>query len=324
MGRSPVIRVIFSERINPITLNPTTVYLYNSYTGGLVRTTIAIAPDRLSLTLRPDAPLEPLSNYYYVVSPFADLAGNTAGLGAVYFRTGTVEDSTPPTVVSIDPTNGATNVPVNTRVQVVLSESIDTTVVPTSSVQLTPSAAGTVVVSTDRRTLLFTPAANLAVSTSYTVQISGLRDSSGNTMSPVSSAFTTRASSTPDTTAPTVVSFSPSNGATNVAGELADRADRERGHPHLRTGRFHASVRERPGVRNRPAGRDIQCQPGRNSRYVHAARPVSGRRAGDGVLELRLHQHGSGWKSAAAPDSDVYHCTGRRHDRSDGRHGDAF
>ncbi len=124
----PVIRVIFSERINPITLNPTSFYLYNSHTGGLVRTTIAIAPDRLSADVaagratradcRTITTLCRRSRTWPATQPVWE---------AIYFRTGTVEDTTPPTLVSIDPTNGATNVPVNARVQVVLSESIDTT-----------------------------------------------------------------------------------------------------------------------------------------------------------------------------------------------------
>ena len=97
-----------------------------------------------------------------------------------------------------------------------MSEPIDATSA-SAAIRLTPVVAGTTTVSPDHLSLLFTPGANLAVSTGYTVQISGLRDSAGNTMAPVVSSFTTSASPTADTTAPTVVSFSPTNGATGVS-----------------------------------------------------------------------------------------------------------
>ena len=82
---------------------------------------------------------------------------------------------------------------------------------------MTPAVAGSIAVSTDRLGFLFTPAANLAVSTNYTVQIGPLRDTSGNLLAAVGTSFTTSASATPDTTAPTVVSFSPATGATGVS-----------------------------------------------------------------------------------------------------------
>ena len=118
--------------------------------------------------------------------------------------------------MSISPFNGATNVPVNARVRVTFSEIIDGTSLSASTIQLTPSTAGTLAVSTDRLAVLFTPSANLSVSTTYAVQVAGVRDLSGNIMSTTSSSFTTSASPTADTTAPTVVSFSPTNGSTNV------------------------------------------------------------------------------------------------------------
>ena len=46
VGRRPVIRVGFSEMIDPISVTPASFYLYNYYTNALVRSTIAMAPDR--------------------------------------------------------------------------------------------------------------------------------------------------------------------------------------------------------------------------------------------------------------------------------------
>ena len=117
-------------------------------------------------------------------------------------------------MVSISPADGATGIPVNARVRAIFSEAVD----PTAAViQLSPPVAGAVAISTDRLALTFTPGVSLSTSTTYAVQISGVRDTSGNLMAAAAASFTTGASATPDTAAPTVVSFSPANAATNVA-----------------------------------------------------------------------------------------------------------
>ena len=67
VGRLPVIRVVFSEPINSITVNSSTFYLYNTVTGGYARATAHLSSDRMSATLRPDAPLEPYTYYFYFV-----------------------------------------------------------------------------------------------------------------------------------------------------------------------------------------------------------------------------------------------------------------
>lgn len=216
VGRLPIIRITFSERMNPITFSSSSFYLYNAGIGAYIRTTMTVAENRMSVTLAPDAPLEPYSQYFYFLSA-TDLAGNGVGLGVIYFLTGADSDATVPTVVTVDPPDGTPGLPVNTRVRVVMSEAIDPTSISNASIQLTPTVAGAVAAVTDRRTLTFTPGTNLATSTTYTVQVNGLRDLAGNTMSPFNSTFTTGVSATPDNTAPTVVSISPANAATNVA-----------------------------------------------------------------------------------------------------------
>ncbi len=323
VGRLPVIRLSFSERINPITVTAATFYLYNYYTGSFIRATIAMAPDRLGATLTPNAPLEPYSNYYYYLTQLTDIAGNVGGPGPIYFSTDASEDSAPPTVLSIDPSAGATNVPVNARVRVVISEPIDATSVSTSSIQLTPSVAGTVVLSSDQLSLLFTPGANLAVSTTYTVQISGLRDSSGNSMSPVTSTFTTSASPTADTIAPTVLSFSPVNGATNVA--VSSSIVMTVSEPIRRSG-FAGSMRV---FANFPAYGIVQLagtynvNPAATAVTFTPTVPYPGHTLILGVLELRLDQRRSRRESAAVHLRDVHNGTRRGHDRSDRGDGDA-
>jgi hypothetical protein len=65
------------------------------------------------------------------------------------------------------------------------------------------------------------PNGELAPSTTYTASLSGARDLAGNLMAPLAWSFTTAAVATPDTTAPTVTLFNPSNGALAVATSAA-------------------------------------------------------------------------------------------------------
>ena len=217
VGLRPEIRVAFNEAINPISINNGTFYLYYPGVGVYIRSTITVAADRRSALLTPDVPLEKSTQDYYYLTSFEDLVGNIGSLGGVYFRTANAADTVAPSVVAISPAAGTTNVPVNARVRVTFSEPVDGTSISSSTIQLTPSVAGAYALSTDRLSLLFTPSANLSVSTTYAIQVGAVRDSSGNTGTPVGSSFTTSASATADTIAPTVVSLSPTNGASNVA-----------------------------------------------------------------------------------------------------------
>src|SRR5258708_28830480 len=66
-------------------------------------------------------------------------------------------------------------------------------------------------------TVTFTRRSLLAVSTTYTVNVSGITDQAGNIVVRFTSSFTTGASGVADTTRPSVSSVSPANGASGVA-----------------------------------------------------------------------------------------------------------
>ena len=98
-------------------------------------------------------------------------------------------DTTPPTVLSVTPANGATGVAAGTNVTVNFSE-------PVAPASVTPatfsvgSAAGTIVVTGSSAT--FTPSAPLASGTAHAVSVAGARDTAGNAMAaPFASTFTT-------------------------------------------------------------------------------------------------------------------------------------
>ncbi|WP_229068355.1 DUF4082 domain-containing protein [Actinoplanes sp. DH11] len=108
----------------------------------------------------------------------------------VVFTT-TVADTTPPAVTGSSPAAGATGVPAGTTVSATFGEQVQSAAL-TVSAGATP-VAGTSAYDAASRTLTFTPAAALAVSTAHTVTVSGARDAAGNVMSPYTWTFTTAA-----------------------------------------------------------------------------------------------------------------------------------
>ena len=78
------------------------------------------------------------------------------------------------------------------------------------------TVTGTLSLSTDRTQFTFTPQTVLNTNTAYTVTLNGLCDLAGNTLSGVSSSFTTASTATADTTAPTVT-ITPANGTAGVS-----------------------------------------------------------------------------------------------------------
>jgi Bacterial Ig-like domain len=153
-----------------------------------------------------------------VTTGVKDLAGNAmASPFTSTFTTAAAPDTTPPTVVSTVPINGATNVPINTTVTATFSEAMDSASVATGGAftlkaTLGASVTGTVTYNTVTHIATFTPSSSLSNNTGYTATITtGVKDLAGNAM--VTNkvfAFTTIA----DTTPPTVLSTSPVNGTT--------------------------------------------------------------------------------------------------------------
>mgnify|MGYP002214510641 CR=1 FL=1 len=145
-------------------------------------------------------------------------------------------DTTAPTISSASPSNGATNISVSSDITITFSESMDSSTINTANIGVADSNGNIVsgVVSYNSNVATFNPSGNLSYSKSYTISVSaGVKDSAGNALGSSSSwpqcckdlgppfmtvhwNFTT-SSAPADTTAPTISSVSPSNGATNIS-----------------------------------------------------------------------------------------------------------
>jgi acyl-coenzyme A thioesterase PaaI-like protein len=138
----------------------------------------------------------------------------------VVFAT-SLADTTPPTVSSVTPANGATGVAPGTNVSATFSEPIAPDSVTSTSFVLRDGNGNAVnaSVSATGSTATLQPSSNLQPSTTYTATLvsgaSGIKDQAGNELaSNFSWSFTTL---TPDTTPPTVASVTPANSATSVS-----------------------------------------------------------------------------------------------------------
>lgn len=118
-------------------------------------------------------------------------------------------DTTPPTISSISPADGAMNVAVGGTITITFSEAL--AAAPELSLKNgTASITGSISRSADGTAATFTPASALAPKTTFTLSIDSYADAAGNVGAAQTSRFTTAA------LVPTVSSNVPASGATNV------------------------------------------------------------------------------------------------------------
>ncbi|MBI5091860.1 MAG: Ig-like domain-containing protein [Candidatus Hydrogenedentes bacterium] len=234
--------VTFSEAMNPATITPTTFTL----TQGTTPVPGTVTYSGVTAIFNPTNTLESNTQYTATITTGAQaqrrmckgdegialflvgflLAGHASQARAdsalaenfVWtFTTGESTDTTAPAVSSTDPANGATGVPPGRNLSATFSKAMNPLTITTATFTLrhgTTPVAGTV--SYAGITAVFNPTGSLPSSTLYTATItSGATDLAGNALaSDHVWTFTTGASA--DTTAPTVSSTNPVNGAIGV------------------------------------------------------------------------------------------------------------
>jgi hypothetical protein len=170
-----IITATFSTVMNPATINATSF---------IVKTGSTVVPGTISYSgmtavFTPTTPLLPSTVYTGTITTGAkDTAGNAMGANYNWsFLTGSV-----PLVVSTDPANTATGVPLNKKITATFNQVMDPTTINSTTFTLyngTSPVAGTVTYS--GTTATFTPAVNLNPSTVYTATITtGAKNTAGN------------------------------------------------------------------------------------------------------------------------------------------------
>ncbi len=183
----------FGAAMTASTINPSTFSL--SGPSGAVAGAVVYTAATFTATFTPSASFTNGATYTATIG-----TGATSSLGgplpAPYTWSFTTVSSTVPTVTSVTPASGATNVNAANAVTATFSVPMNAATLTTSTFTLTPAATGTVTYNTGTQTATFTPSAALAPSTSYTATITtGAQGSTGAALaSNYAWTFTTGAS----------------------------------------------------------------------------------------------------------------------------------
>jgi hypothetical protein len=214
-----VLAAVFSEPLRCATVGTSSVVV-----GAEEAVAGVVGCDGANVTFAPAAPLEPATRYTATLTTdIQDAAGNA--LAAVHrwsFTTAAEADTTPPTVTSTTPADGAGDVSVELAgVAATFSEPVDCDSVTAASFELGFEVMVGGTIGCDGATVTFTPTGRLAYETVYTATLTtAIRDRAGNALaSPVAWSFTTEPA--PDTTPPTLVEMHPAGGATGVPRDVS-------------------------------------------------------------------------------------------------------
>lgn len=222
------VSAVFSETMNPSTINTTTVELFNALNGSKINGIVTYTASTKKATLYPSSPLNSLLYIARVkggASGVKDLAGNPMANDFTWaFIMIPLTDLTAPVILSVSPAAGATNVSSTTPVNINFSEAMKASTIKTSTVELRNNVSNALITATvsynaSLKRAILTPSSALANGTVYKAIVkggsSGVKDSYGNAMSGnYQWTFTTGGG---DVTAPVITSVSPADGSEDMA-----------------------------------------------------------------------------------------------------------
>lgn len=215
------ITLTFNEPIDFRTVNNSSVQVSLSSLQAVLAGSYSLDSTGTILTFTPLTQLPANSTISVTVntSGVQDICGNLGNYFSSYFRTAAGSDTTPPQIVSITPSNGATNIGVNAQVVVTFSESVNPSTVASTSNNLALFANSSKLsaptsVSSDNRIVTLLPSMLPANSAIEVVATSGITDLYGNALPNFTSIFSTGAG--PDSAHAMVTTQKPGNGAYSV------------------------------------------------------------------------------------------------------------
>jgi hypothetical protein len=214
---STTFTIDFSEEADLATLTGSHFRLMEG--GSVVATTLTIQENGKRVVLTPTAPLKGFSVYtVMVMTGVRDRIG--FALPAEFRATYQTIDNVPPSVLSISPTPGRRQVPLDTVVRIVLSEPVDDLremvgggngnhpATATNVILSGPAGnvEGRIDLINNQTVIVLTPLFPLSANQTYTVRLSGLKDLTGNLQSlPYLSIFDTLDTIPPTVTGVTLV-----------------------------------------------------------------------------------------------------------------------
>ena len=211
----------YSEPMDPSSVTASNTYIYSYVNNGNIPVNFTWSSDLMSVTLTPASPLFANSQYIYYCNSAIDLTGNGQNNGSAGFYTGNGPSSTGPVLVSANPPNGLSGVPLNsiggpwnnTSLMLLFNEPIATESMGNITFTPTGGSAEPIAVYPEDGNYIADVQLPWALlpNTTYTFNVAGVTDIGGNVASgTTTSSFTT--GSTFDWSNPTATTASPSNG----------------------------------------------------------------------------------------------------------------
>jgi hypothetical protein len=226
VGTNAVFAMQFSKPMDQGSVNPggaKDVYLYDN-TLGYVAVTFSFSADLTTVILTPTANLTASHTFQMCSFYMTDLSGNPQNNFCINFSSGTGTDTTGPAVQQVSPPSGFTGVGINAPVQIRFSKQISGASIGGVALKQGSSVIPTTATLYDGdQGIQLRPSVPLATGTVYTINVTGVKDITGNTQSSFPSQSFTTGTGT-DLVTPTVVSTYPTSGQTNIPVNAAMQA----------------------------------------------------------------------------------------------------
>ncbi|HKV80417.1 MAG TPA: Ig-like domain-containing protein [Candidatus Sulfotelmatobacter sp.] len=218
-------QIRFDQALLASTVNSSTVSLLLNNSTPVAGIVSLLGTDTIQFA--PSSPLATTQTYYLHLDTITNTAGKPLAQGTntyyMYFTTGTATVATVPTVLTVSPSSGTTNVGINSLIFAKFSKPIDPITVSGASVQVTGGSQTAIPLTMSFNatfdTVWITPQAPFPATTPITIKINGVTDPQGNAVTPWTSTFNT--GNGPDLDQPTVLHFSPPYGTLNVPTNTA-------------------------------------------------------------------------------------------------------
>jgi hypothetical protein len=175
--------ILFNKQLDPACVNTNTVKLSETASGANIAGEVALSSDRKGLSFIPDG-LQTQTGYRLELSGVCDLSGHILADYSSSYVTGTLEnDTTRPSIVSVEPEGYAQNVSPSTEVKVSFSEAIRSYDAQKIEIQVAGSrVAGSYAINAEQTEVTFTPATALPADTQVKIYITEIRDLAGNSI----------------------------------------------------------------------------------------------------------------------------------------------
>jgi len=188
VGTNREVAVVFTKPMDPASINISS-FLVAGVTG-----TVTYDSTNKIAAFKPSPDFAPNTKFNATITVGAkDMSGTPLAVPFGFsFTTRTTKDTSPPNIVAVNVAAGATCVPLEQKIQVTFDEQMDSLTINPGTFFIA-GVAGTVTYDVASQNATFTPSANLAASTTFTIMVTtGAKDMGGVPLAaPFSQTFTT-------------------------------------------------------------------------------------------------------------------------------------